>query len=133
MQANTITLAVDVLNNGTNVDQTFTRYDDSTPNRSTYIGAGHTLSSREQFALLRTFPKRTGAYYGSAKAAVKFTTDVVVAQADGADTTAPLIAELSFSIPVGVAPAKLVELRQRLLAILDRDDVVGALTSQLSI
>lgn len=133
MQANTITLAVDVLNNGTLVDQAFTRYDDSTPNRSIYIGPGHTLSSREQFALLRTFPKRTGAYYGSAKAAVKFTSDVVVPQADGTDTTAPLIAEIGFSIPVGTTPAKLVELRQRILAILDRDDVVGVLLSQLSI
>lgn len=132
MQANTITLAVDVLDNNTLVDQLFSRHEES-PNRSTYVGPTHSLVSRDQLAFLRTLPKRTGPYYGSAKCAVKFTRDVVVSQADGTDTVAPLIVELSFSIPVGTSSATVVEALQRIIAISDRSDVVGPLTSQLSI
>lgn len=132
MQPAQITLAVDVQNSGSATNLVLTRHEE-TVSRTTYITPSHTLITRDQVALLRTPNKRNGAFYGSAKMAVRFTKDVTVAQSDGTETVAPLIGELSFSIPVGATAAAVLELRQRLLAILDRDDVMDPLNNQLSI
>lgn len=131
MQADTITLAVDVLNNGTPANQAFVSSDRSGVNRTVYHGPGHTLISRHTLALLRGYPKRTGNYYGSAKSSIKFTRDVSVSQADGTTTIAPLIFEVSVSMPVGTTPADLLAMRQHVVAILDRDDVCNDLQAKL--
>jgi len=71
-------------------------------NRSDYIVSGHTTSSRKQFQVYRTFPKRNGDSLGVRKCAVKFTWDREVENAVGDTVLMPLIVELSYSIPQGV-------------------------------
>lgn len=127
MQANSITLPVDVLNNGTPVNKEFTRHEE-TVNRTTYRGPGHTVASRNVLQLYRTFPKRSGLYLGALKVATKFTQDVLVPNADGSgDIAVPLIVDVSYSLPVGVTPAQVLVLRQHLVALTDMDSVVGPL------
>lgn len=124
MQPNSITLAVDTANNGTLSNKEFTRFESLT-NRSTYIGPGHTLQSRNCIQLYRTLPKRAGNFLGSAKTSLKLTVDVEVPNADGTGTiVAPMIVEVSYSIPVGIVPAVIVEGRQTVVAISDRDDIM---------
>lgn len=133
MQPNTITLAVDELNDSTTVDHTFTRYEEF-QNRSVYIGESHDISLRDTLSLYRSFPKQSGNYRGTAKTSVKFTTDVSVVGVDGiASIVSPLILEVSFSVPVGVTPAQLVLARQRAIALLDTDTVMTSLNSTLMI
>lgn len=132
MQDNTITLAVDVANNGTSVDQVFNRYLEET-NRTTYRGPGDTLVERNQMAFYRTPPKRSGNYLGSAKSGVKLTLDIDVVQADGTTTKAPIIVDLSFSVPVGANPVVSKNRRQHALAVLDREDIIGKLMDALEV
>jgi hypothetical protein len=127
MQSNSITLAVDLANSGSTTNKVYSRFEEQV-NKTTYNGPGHTLSERVTMQFYRTLPKRAGNFLGSAKTAVKFTFDKKVDNADGTgELVAPLIVECSFSVPVGVSPADTVILRQTLLAILDRDDVMAAL------
>lgn len=132
MQANTLTLSVDLANNSSATDQVFTRFEEGV-NRSLYTGPDHTLITRNTLTLLRTPPKRTGVYYGNAKTGAKFTKDITVTQADGTETVAPIIMELSASIPVGASAADVLAVRQHMVTILDRDDIAGSLQTQLSI
>lgn len=127
MQANTITLPVDVLNNGTTVDELFTRHEE-TVNRTTYRGPAHTVASRNILQLYRTFPKRSGLYLGALKVATKFTQDVLVPNADGSgDIAVPIIVDVSYSLPVGVTAAQAKAARQRAIALTDMDTVLGPL------
>jgi hypothetical protein len=122
MQPNTITLAVDPLNNGTTTDQLFTRQEELV-NRSTYRGPGHTLESRNMFQLYRTSPKRVGNFLGSAKVSSKFTEDFAVTGADGSTLKSPAIGEVSFSLPVGMTAAQKKAFRQKLISLIDLDTV----------
>lgn len=132
MQANEITLSVDVANSGTTVNHVFTRHSEE-PSKTTYRGPDDSLLVRNTLAFYRTAPKRSGNYLGSAKSGVKFTQDVSVTQLDGTTTKAPLIVEVSFSVPVGATTAQTKEIRQRALAILDREDVIAKLMDNLEI
>lgn len=129
MQPNTITLAVDTANTGSPTDQVYTRIEELV-NRSTYGGPAHSFSSKDTLQLYRTNPVRSGSFLGAAKTSVKFTEDVVVPSAEGEDTTYPLIAEVSFSVPVGTSAATVLEMRQRVIALLDQDTVMNALNNQ---
>jgi hypothetical protein len=122
MLPNTITLAVDLLNNGTTSDEVFQRLEELV-NRSTYRGPNHSSASKNTMQFYRTLPKRSGNSLGTAKVAMKLTTDKVVLGSDGNDITAPLIAEIGFSLPVGVTAADMKALRQRIIASLDQDAV----------
>lgn len=133
MQANTVTIQNDVLNNGTPVAEVFERHEEF-QNRSTYIGALHSLQSRNTVNLYRTFPTKSGNFRGVAKSALKFTKDFVVPGVDsGVALTSPMIVEISFSIPVGVAAADIKAARQRAIAFLDSDTLMDALNVQLMI
>lgn len=133
MQADQITLAVDPLNNGTTVNETFTRFEEF-QNRAVYIGEGHLPDARNTIGIYRTFPTKTGNFKGVCKTAVKSTLDVEVAGVDSNTTiTAPIIMDLSFSVPVGVTTAELVKARQRLIALLDDDSFMNALNVQLMV
>lgn len=125
MQDNIITLPVDVLNNGTTTDRVYERFSVDSPNKVTYTGPDHTATARDVLQLYRTFAKRTGVYLGSNKSTVKFTEDKVVLTAEGLNTVAPLIADVSFSIPVGVSVADQLAFRQRLIAALDHAFMVS--------
>lgn len=133
MQDNVITLAVDELNNDSTVDYDFTRYDEY-QNRSVYIGEDHDLASRDTLSLYRTLPKPAGNYKGNAKSSFKISKDYAVDGVDGiASLTAPLIVEVSFSIPVGIAAADRMIARQRAIALLDDDTFMESLTAQLMV
>lgn len=128
----TITLAVDLVNNGTLVNQTFTETQTSL-DKVVYTSSDHTLVSRDQVALARSWPKRVGVFYGVAKSSVKFTKDVTVAQADGTTAVAPIIMELSASVPVGANASDVLAMRQRIVAITDNDAVIGPLHVKLMV
>lgn len=133
MQANSITLSVDALNNGTPANQVYTRSEE-VANRSTYRGPLHTLQSKDTLQFYRTLPKRQGNFLGAAKCSVKLTQDVSVPNADGSgEIVVPMIIETAFSFPVGVTDAQMLAIRQRMVAVLDTDSVVGALNSYLEI
>lgn len=133
MQSDNIVLPVDVLNNGTPVNATYTRYEEQA-NRSVYIGALHTPDARDVLGLYRTFPTKSGNFKGTGKSTVKFTTDVSVLGVDGvSNLTAPIIIDVSFSVPVGVTVADVVEARQRVIALLDNDTIMNSLNIQLMV
>lgn len=130
MQPNTITLAVNEDNDdGTTpaVDKDYSRYEEYL-NRSTYISEDHVLGASDTLKLYRSLPKPSGNFRGVAKTSVKFSKDFEV---DGVDSstslTAPLIFECSFSIPVGVLTANVVEMRQRLVTLLCDDEIMNNL------
>ena len=126
MQDNTITLAVDELNNATTVDHIYSRFEEYL-NRSVYIGPLHALNARNTMAMYRTVPKPSGNFLGVNKTSVKFTKDVTVLGKDGTNLVAPIIFEVSCSIPVGVTNATVLLERQKVVAVSDRDDIMTAL------
>lgn len=119
MQPNTITLAIDELNNGTSTDKVMSRYD-YTNSRSLYISPDHTPESRQEMSLFRSPAKPTGNFLGVKKTSVKLTWDRVVPAADGIATVkAPSICECGFSLPVGMTAAEQLAFRQTMVAVLD--------------
>lgn len=133
MQTDQLVIAVDAENNGTPANETYTRYEENV-NRSSYIGAAHTPDNRDLLALYRTFPTKTGNFKGTSKSAVKFTKDIEVAGVDSTTLiTAPIIVEVSFSVPVGALAADLKHCRQRVLALLDSDLTMDKLNIQLMV
>lgn len=129
MQPNTITLAVDLTNSGSTTNVVYTRHEEQV-NRTTYGGPAHTFTTTETMQFYRTLPTRSGTFLGAAKTSVKFTKSITVPNSEGADTVYPLIGEISFSVPVGGTAAEVKELRQTILAALDRDDIMDALNNQ---
>lgn len=133
MQPNQIVLAVDEGNDGVGlVDVTFNRFE-VYQNRAVYIATDHTVATRHQLALFRSFPKANGNFKGTQKTAIKVTHDATVVGVDGSNIVAPIIAEVSFSLPVGVTAAQSMIIRQKLLALLDRDDIMAPLNDQLMV
>jgi hypothetical protein len=133
MQPNEITLAVDELNDDTTVDLVLTRFEEHL-NRASYVSPSHTMATRDMLTLYRTFPKQSGNFRGVGKSTIKFSQDISVLGVDGTSSlTVPLIMEVSFSVPVGTTSAQIVEMRQRGVAILDRDDVMNPLNQQLMV
>jgi hypothetical protein len=133
MQANSITLAVDEENTGSTTNHVYTRFDEY-QNRTVYTEADHQLTLRDTLSFYRTFPKPSGNFKGTAKTTLKFSKDYAVDGVDGvASLIAPLIAEVSFSVPVGVTAAAQMIGRQRCISILDDDTVMVALMNQLNI
>lgn len=131
MLADIITLPVDVLNNGTLVNQAFSR-DEEYVNRSVYTGPLHTLVTRQTLGFYRTPIKKSGTSLGTAKSAMKLTEDITVLNSLGANTVAPAIIDIATSFPVGITAAKAMELRQRAIAVLDHA-VAAVVTEKLSI
>lgn len=134
MQPDTITLSVDEENDGVGpVNHAYTRFEEF-QNRSTYIGPNHTMSSRNTLSLYRTFPKASGNFKGVSKTSLKFSQDLQVDGADGvSQLTAPIIVDVSFSIPVGATHAQILIAQQRALALLDLDSVMTPLNEQLMV
>lgn len=133
MQPDEITLSVDELNNATLVDETLSRFEENL-NRSVYVGENHTVVTKDTLTFYRTFPKQNGNFRGVAKTSCKFSRDMAVAGVDSLTTiSAPIIIEISFSIPVGVSAADVLLHRQRAIALLDQDAVMTPLNGQLMI
>jgi hypothetical protein len=132
MLDNTLTLAVDVANDANTVNQVYDRYDEY-QNRSVYIGPNHTVVAPNTLSFYRTQPKVAGNFPGMAKSAIKFSEAQAIDGVDGTTLSAPAIVEVSFAFPVGTSAAKMVELRQRAIALLDTDAVMDDLNGLLMI
>jgi len=133
MQPNIISLTVDPLNNATTETQEYTRFEEFL-NRSKYVTSDHSLQSRDELTLYRTFPKQAGNFRGVGKSATKFALDVLVPGVDDTTTlNSSIIVEVSFSVPVGASDADVLLMRQRAVALLDLDSVMSPLNSQLMV
>lgn len=133
MLPNTITLAVDEANNATLINAVFSR-DEEYLNRTVYAAANSSIIMRDTLGFYRTKPTKNGNFLGVAKSTIKFTVDQIVDGADGvAHFTQPVLAEVSFSIPVGTPAAAVKEIRQRIVALLDRDDIMTEAQERLQI
>lgn len=134
MQPNVITLSVDEANDGVDpVNHVFTRFEEYL-NRAVYIGASHTMATKDTLSLYRTFPKPSGNFKGVSKSSFKFSQDISVTGADGvSQISAPIIVDVSFSIPVGATASQVMIARQRALALLDLDAVVAPLNETLMV
>lgn len=127
MLDNTITIPVDLLNNGTVTNEVLTRIDEQ-QNRSKYKTPSHTFNLRDTVDFYRTFPTKTKDFNGVAKSGFKLTHDLEVPSPIVSQTrVAPEIAEVSFSLPVGFTAADIRTLRQRIIAILDNDVLMDRL------
>lgn len=114
-----ITLPVDVANNGTIVNQVIELFDAVT-GRKEYHFATHDFHARDIVIFNRSLPKPNGNFPGTRKASFKFTKDVTVTGVDPAtQVKAPGILEINSSLPVGLTAADALLLRQRAIAILD--------------
>lgn len=134
MQPNVVTLSVDEQNDGVGpVDHVFTRFEEY-QNRAVYIGSNHSMSTKDTLSLYRTFPKASGNFKGVMKTSFKFSKDLTVVGADGvSQLSAPVIVDVSFSIPVGATHEQILIARQRALALLDLDSIMTPLNEQLMV
>lgn len=104
MQPNTLNYTFDHDNDGGTAASSvvLTRHAEEL-NKSTYRYADHNNAGIQHvMQFYRTLPKRSGNFFGTEKSSVKRTKTVSVPGVDGADVSAPIISELSFSFPVGV-------------------------------
>lgn len=133
MQADTLSLAVDVANDATIVTVPYSRYEE-TQNRTVYVGADHEPGSRDQIALYRTLPTRSGNFRGVGKSAIKLTKDTQVLGHDSSTSImSSLIIDVTFSVPVGCDSGKLLKARQTLISLLDDDTFMNKLNVQLMV
>lgn len=131
MQPNEITLAVDEDNSGVGTtNHVYTRFEEFL-NRASYISGNHALGAKDTLGFYRTLPKTSGNFRGVAKTAVKFSQDIQVDGVDGtSQITAPIIIEVSMSLPVGATAAQALIARQRVVTLLDTDSVMVPLMEQ---
>ena len=115
------------------VDVDYTRWDDQTPNKSTYISDSHELSARDMLTFNRTFPKPSGNFLGMQKCLMKFTKDISVPGVDGVDILAPSIVQLAYSLPCGVTEDQLIFLKSRIAALALNWTVTAAVARQLTV
>lgn len=132
MQNATITLPVDIGDTDVTTDLVLSRQEEYL-HRTVYIAADHAIDARNTLTLYRTPPKSTSAYKGNVKVSYKFTEDVEVLSPTGDTITSPMIAEASFSIPVGTSAAKRLEIAQRFGAFALHRAVMAGLIDQQSI
>lgn len=131
---NTIELTYDDDHDGGTTPEvtiSYSRFDESVPNRSEYISEEHTIALRDKLNFFRTFPKASGNFRGMAKTAVKTTKDVSVAGVDQSTTNvAPSIITTEFSFPVGMTSAARLEQRMRHIELLLDETIMVPLTDQ---
>jgi hypothetical protein len=117
MLANTITLSIDPSGDYTTFENdVMSRFRES-ENKTQYRFDGHTLSARDMCEFYRNEISPSGNYLGNAKGTAKLTTDGTVLAKDGSDIVSPIIANVSFSIPVGTTDANFYKALSRLQAL----------------
>lgn len=131
-QNDTITLAVDIANTGTTTNEAYTSYN-NTGSIHTYIGPDHAPDLQNTLKLYRTEPSASGAFKGYLDSKVSFGQDFTVSAVDGTNIVRMGFASLQIRVPVGVTEAQILHLRQRVLAILDADAIMGKLNYKLEI
>lgn len=131
MQPNEISLAVDEDNSGSGTtNHIYTRFEEFL-NRAVYISSSHALDAKDTLSFYRTLPKPSGNFRGVAKTALKFSQDILVTGVDGtSQLTAPIIIEVSCSLPVGASASQALIARQRAVTLLDTDAIMVALMEQ---
>lgn len=135
MQDNQITLNVDEANDGSttaNVDHVYQRFE-TLSSRSVFHNSTHQPDMRDILGFYRTPAKRSGNSRGKQRSSVKFTVDVLVPGVDGNDVVDTAYIEINSSLPLGVSNTFTKALRQRGVAILDRDDIMDHLNNHLGI
>jgi hypothetical protein len=133
MLDNTLSIDVDEANNASTVQHDYRKHN-VYENRSVYYGPNHSQTNRELLGFYRTEATKSGNYRGVSKNSIKLTHDVEVEGVDTTTTvTAPAIAEISFSLPVGTTAAKKVLMRQTLIALLDDDTFMASVSDDLEI
>lgn len=120
MLSNQIVLSVDP-GTGT-VTKTYDRYTEGT-DRTVYKEQNGSLVVKDYLTLYRTQPKRNGNFLGVAKSAIKTHVDMTVVDAEGNNITAPVIIQVSMSVPVGVNAEATDLLRRYVAAALIHDDI----------
>lgn len=132
MLDNTITLPVDEADDAVIVNTAFTRFDTQYANRSIYTGPDYSLINKDFLGFYRVPVKPSGNFNGTAKTSMKLTMDQTV---PGVDTTTtivqPMIGEINFSVPVGATDQ--LKLRQRMVALLQDDDIWDRLVNKREI
>lgn len=124
MLSNTITLPVDVVNNGTLVDKVYTR-DDVTPGKAVYEGPDKTVILGDSIILTRTKAVRSGNFFGVHKNRIKLSKDFNVPTAVvGTEVVQPFIMDLYVNKPVGVTDAQITERFQTMRAFLDHAEAM---------
>jgi hypothetical protein len=97
-------------------------------NISHYGTSANLPEARDEFRLYRTYAKANGNFKGVKKSAAKTTTDYSVLAVDGVATlTSPSIIKTEFSFPVGMTEAEQILERQKHIALLSDNDVMGEL------
>lgn len=124
MLPDTITLPVDVANNGTPVNQVYDRFNPIL-GQTTYIRTGtHSPAARDMIDFYRTLNKRVGNSFGVIRTEQKVTRDFTVDAVDSTDVSQPAIIRVLTSFPAGLTAAQKKELRQVVIALLDNDTVM---------
>jgi hypothetical protein len=135
MQPNTIAFTYDHDNDGGTtaaISSTVTRHSEEL-NKSTYRTSSHTEASPDTLNFYRTAAKRSGEFMGSQKVSVKRTKTMVVDTASGLETKAPMINELSFSIPIGVTNAEKLSFLMEHIGFLSSSEGKAALIQLLNV
>lgn len=124
MLPNTITLSVNTDNDENIVNQVYNRFRELTPDRTVYSREGTSPSARDELTFSRVFPKKNGSFPGVHRPGIKLAQDTSVEGLNGDTLKTQIIADLSFSIPVGTSPELVLEFKQRLAAVLLDDTQV---------
>lgn len=132
MQEDTITLDVDVLNNGTTVPRAYGRQK-TLENISFFNGPEATLSTRDELMLQRKMNTRQGNSQGVYACKVRNAQNKAVPGVDTTTNVEHLIAiDTEFRIPVGVPEAEVLEFLMRHVAVLS-SGVMEALANNQAI
>lgn len=126
MLAQTITLPV------VGGDVVVDRFSEET-NKSVYHFDGATWKMRKEVTFLRSLPKASGAYPGNARGSAKITWDFELTDNAGATIIAPVIAEIKFSVPVGVSSDDVDDIIAHAAAVLNHATLPASVFQDLEI
>lgn len=128
MQPDQISINVDVANDDNIVQQTYNRVTSPGTSTSLYRMEGSDLVNKDELRFTGSLPKRNGNFQGVIRSGVRLSKDQEV---PGVDTTTSIdslvVMALDCSIPVGTPTATIVELRQRMHALIDSDAIMQPL------
>lgn len=104
------------------------RRSDFTSGKSLYKLPGHSYASKNQLQFFSNEPKPSGNFMGTRRTSAKLTRGVAVPGKDlSTSVVAPIIIELSCSIPVGVDDKTAIAARQFVMALGSQAEVINTL------
>jgi len=105
----------------TPVEFDYNRYRSNGINRTSWHGESHTDQMRDELSLLVGDPKTSANFRGVRKSTFKITRDQEVTGVDtSTELIAPLIANVSFSAPVGTSDAAFIDVCEAIRGLLDQ-------------